>query len=63
MVEDLPQAPDCRLCTTPLPATADRCLSCGLHRATAVAPATRWRLAAALGGIYAVTAVLITLTR
>ena len=63
MVEDLPDVPDCRLCAVPLPAGADRCPSCGLFRATVVPQETRWRLAAALAGLYAVTAALIVLTR
>ena len=63
MVEDFPDVPDCRLCTVPLPAGAVRCPSCGLYRATAVPKDTRWRLAAALGGLYAVTAALVALTR
>ncbi len=63
MVEDLPDAPDCRLCTVPLPAGAARCPSCGFYRATAVPQDTRWRLAAALGGLYGLTALLVVLTR
>ena len=63
MVEDLPAAPDCRLCLTPLPVGTERCPACGLHRATIVPPAVRWRLAAALGAVYAVTVVLLALTR
>ena len=63
MVEDFPDAPVCRLCTVALPAGATRCPSCGLYRATALPQDTRWRLAAALAGLYAVTAGLVVLTR
>jgi hypothetical protein len=63
MVEDLPVVPECRLCTAPLPAGATRCPACGMYRATAVPQDTRWRLVAAMAGLYAVTAGLILLTR
>jgi len=63
MVEDLPDVPDCRLCAITLPAAADRCPSCGLYRATVVPRATRWRLAAAVGALYGVTALFVVLTR
>jgi hypothetical protein len=70
-MDELPTASDpveaapaaCRLCDTPLPQGAERCPSCGLHRATHLTRPQLWRLAAGLAVVYLVTAVLLLLAR
>jgi hypothetical protein len=64
-------APTCRLCGAALPedaapgqeASSARCPNCGLHQAAELG-LTGWRrLGLALAGVYALTALLVLLTR
>ncbi|HEV7862982.1 MAG TPA: hypothetical protein VGR20_09785 [Acidimicrobiia bacterium] len=57
-------ATSCRLCGTPLPENdGSRCLNCGLYAATDLSRSGYRRLAAGLGGVYLLTALLVLLTR
>jgi hypothetical protein len=56
-------ATTCRLCGADLPDGGGRCPNCGLHRAGDVDRPGLHRVVAELAGIYALTALLVFLTR
>jgi predicted amidophosphoribosyltransferase len=56
-------APACRLCGAALLEDHPRCPNCGLHRVSEFGRAGYRHLAVGLAGVYALTAVLVLLTR
>ncbi len=55
--------PSCRLCGTALPEGGLRCPNCGLHQAADLGRSSYRRLALGLAGVYALTTLLVLLTR
>jgi hypothetical protein len=60
--------PTCRLCGSALPEAlpgegGPRCSNCGLHQAAELGRSGLRRLAIGLAGVYALTALLVLLTR